>query len=261
MTVKEEDGTDEIPLWGSPITERSARKRSRELSQSPKGDSAGQSDTLPKSQSKRGSFEWESSSNVVLQKALGTSLCDTRQDCLSECLENTRTSLHTPLERRTSQSTQLVRCSDPAGFSMTRSSLGAGTYHAVSEPSVTAELHPAPKLLLDVIECTTKRPFCDSGKAPEDAHHGPITEEASSSNTDIPPGVLQRKVRTSRRRRTAPPTPDPLCALTGKCVESQTLQCLGKVSESHRLSVSALDLWQLFHSSDNKEEDFQGFYN
>ncbi|MCJ8745540.1 hypothetical protein PDJAM_G00131330 [Pangasius djambal] len=259
MGVEEEDVTDETPHWGSHNTERSVRKRSRELSQSPKGDSAGQSDTFQKSQSKRGSFEWESSSNAALQKALGTSVCNTRQDCLSECLERTRTSLHTRLERRTSQSTQRVRLSDPAAFGTTCSSLGAGTSRVVSEPSVMSEFQTAPKLLLGVKECTTDRPFCNTGKAPDVTHRGPITEEMSSSNTDILSGALQRKVRTLRRRRTTPS--EPLCGLSGKPVESRTLQCLGKVSESQRHSAPALDLWQLFQSSNDMEEDFKGFYN
>lgn len=259
MGVEVEDVTDEIPLWCSPSTERSVRKRSRELSQSPKGDSAGQSDSLQKSQSKRGSFEWESSTNAALQKALGTSLCNTRQDCLSECLERTRTPLHTHLERKTSQSTRHVRRSDPAGFSTTCSSLGAGTSCVVSEPSVMKDFQTAPKLLLDVTECKTETPFSNSGKAPDLIHHGPITEEMSSSNTDIQAGVLQRKVRMLRRRRTEPL--ELLCDLSVKPGESQTLQFLGKVSKPQRLSASALDIWQLFQSSDITEEDFKGFYN
>lgn len=259
MGVEEEDVTDETPLWGSQNTERSVRKRSRELSQGPKGDSAGQSDAFQKSQSKRGSFKWDSSSNAGLPKALATSLCNTRQDCLSECSDRTRTPLHTRLERGTSQSNRHVRLSDPAGFGTTRSSLAAGTSHVVSEQSAMSDFQTAPKLLLDVAECTTERPFCKAGKATDTMHCGPVTQEMSSSNTDIPSGVLQRKVRTLRRRRTAPS--EPLCSLSGKPEESQNLQCLGKDSESQRLSASAMDLWQLFQSSDDVEEDFNGFYN
>ncbi|KAF5907184.1 disintegrin and metalloproteinase domain-containing protein 22 isoform X1, partial [Clarias magur] len=76
--VEEEDVTDETPLWSSYNTERSARKRSRELSHSPKGDLAGQSGAFQKSQLKRGSFEWESSSNAALQKDFGGVLGKTR---------------------------------------------------------------------------------------------------------------------------------------------------------------------------------------
>lgn len=256
MGVEEEDVTDETPLWDSHTTQRSDRKRSREFSQSPKGDSVGQSDMFQKSRSKRGSFEWNSSSNAALQKALGTSLCNTRQDCLSECLDRTRTSLHACLERRTSQSTRNVRLSDPAGFSTARSSLGAGTTRVASEPSVMSDFQTAPKLLLDVTGCTTEGPFCKSGKAPDVTHRRHITEEMPSFNTDILSGVLQRKVRTLRRRRSAPS--EPLCGLS---VESRTLQCFRNISESQRLSASTLDLWQLFQSSDGMEEDFKGFYN
>ncbi|KAG7317887.1 hypothetical protein KOW79_018922 [Hemibagrus wyckioides] len=256
MGVEEEAVTDEIPLWGSHNTDRSIRKRSRE---SPKGESAGQSDIFQKSQSKRGSFEWESSSNAALHKALSTSLCKTRQDCLSDCLETTRTSFHACLEGRTSQSTQNVRLSDPAGFRTRHVSLGAGNAHALSEPSAVSNFHTAPKLLSDVAESTTERPFCNSGKTPDVTHHGPVAEEMSSSSTDTPSGVLQRKVRPLRRRRTAPS--QPLCGFSGKPVQSQTLRCLRNVSESNRLSASALDLWQLFQSSDDMEEDFKGFYH
>lgn len=254
MRVEEEDVTDDNTLWGSPITEQSVRKRSRELSQSPEGDSPGRCDTFQKSQSKRGSFEWESSSNAALQKALCTSLCNTRQDTsLSECLERTRPSLHTRLEPRTSQSTRHARLSDPAGFGSTCSPLGAGMSRTVSEPSVMADSQPA---RLDVTECTTRRPFCSSIQTSDFTHHKPITEEMSSSNTDNLSGVLQRKVRTLRRRRTAPS--ESLCGPSGKSLESQ---CLRKDSASQRLSAPALDLWQLFQSSDNMEEDFKGFFN
>ncbi|KAK3515752.1 hypothetical protein QTP70_030194 [Hemibagrus guttatus] len=257
--VEEEAVTDETPLWGSHNTERSVRKRSRELSQSPKGESAGQAYTFQKSQSKRGSFEWEFSSNAALQKALSMSLCKTRQDCLSDCLETTRTSFHACLEGRTSQSTQHVRLSDPAVFRTRRISLGAGNTRTLSEPSAVSNLQTAPKLLSDVTECTTERPFCNSGKMPDVTHHGPVTEEMSSSSTDTPSGVLQRKAQPLRRRRTAPS--EPLCGFSGKPVASQTLRCLRNVSESRRLSASALDLWQLFQSSDEMEEDFKGFYD
>lgn len=246
--VEEEGVTDQTPLWGSPNTERSVRKRSREPSQSPKGDSNGQFDTFQKSQSKRGSFEWESSSNAALQKALDTSLCNPRQDGLSECLEKTKTSLDTCLKQETSQSTQYVRHSDPAGFGATRSARGAGTSRAVSEPVIMTDFQTAPKLV--TFFCTTERSFCSSGKAPDCTHHGPITEEVSSANTDILSGVPQRKVRVLRRRRTAPSEP----------VEPQTLKSLRKVSEPRRISASVMDLWQLFQSSDDMEEDFKGFY-
>ncbi|XP_060756236.1 protein DBF4 homolog A isoform X2 [Neoarius graeffei] len=254
--VEEEDVTDETPLWGSHNTPQLVRKRSREFSQSPKGDSAGQSDTFQKSRSKRGSFEWDSSSNAALQKALGTSLSNTRQDCLSECLGRTRTLLHACLERRTSQSTLHARLSDPTGFGTTRSLFGAGTSRVASEPSVMSDFQTAPKLRLDGTECTTEGGFCKSGKAPEDTHRELVTEEMPSFNTDILPGVLKRKVRALRRRRSTPSEP-----LRGLSVEPQTLQCLGNVSESRRLSASTLDLWELFQSSDDMEEDFKGFYN
>ncbi|XP_047664480.1 protein DBF4 homolog A isoform X2 [Tachysurus fulvidraco] len=256
--VEVEAVSDETPLWGSHNTDRSIRKRSRELSQSPKGELTGQHDTFQKSDSKRGSFECESSSNAALQKALHTPLCKTRQDCLSECLETIRTPLHTRLER-TSQSTRHVRLSDPAGFRTTPISLGAGTSHALSEPSTVSQFQTAPKLLFDITDCTTERPFCKSGKAPDITHCEFITEEMLSSSRHTPSGVLQRKVRMLRRRRTAPS--EPLCDTYGKPVESQTLGCLRNVPDSNRLSASALDLLQLFHSSDEKEEDFKGFNN
>ncbi|XP_046733295.1 protein DBF4 homolog A [Silurus meridionalis] len=256
MGVEEEDVTNETPQWGSHNSERSVRKRSRELSHSPKGDSAGQSDTFQKSQSKRGSFEWESSSTAALQKALCTSVCNTRQDCFSECLE--RPSMPACLQQRTSQSTLNVRLSDPAAFRTTSRSLRAGTSRVVSEPSVISDFHTAPKLLLlDGTGHTTERPFHNTDKAPDVTQHGPVTEEMSSFNTDVVTGVLQRKVRPVRRRRTAPS--ESLRGFSGKPAESHSLP--RKVSGSRRLSASALDLWQLFQSSENTEDNFKGFYD
>ncbi|TSK20196.1 Disintegrin and metalloproteinase domain-containing protein 22 [Bagarius yarrelli] len=230
---KEEDVTDETPLWGSPDIERSVRKRSRELSQSPEGDSAGQSDTFQKFQSKCGS-----SSDAALQKVLCTSLCNTRQDCHSECLEATRSLLNTHSEGRTSQSTRRIRLSDPSGFRTTHGSLDAGTSHTVSEPSV---------------HHTTQKPFCNLGQVTQ---HKLKNKDMSSSSTDNPSGVLQRKVRTMRRRRTAPS--EPVFDSAVEPVEFQAPPCPGNFSESPRLSATTLDLWQLFQSSDYMEEDFKG---
>lgn len=247
-----------MPFWSSHNTERSSRKRSRELSHSPKGNLAGQSEAFQKSQSKQGPIKWESSSNAALQKDLGTSLCNTIQECLSERLERTPTSSHTLSERRTSQSKLSGRLSDPAGFSVTLCSLGAGTSHVVSEPSAVSDIQNIPRLLLDVREHTTERPDCNTSKTTDITHHRLGTETFSSSDTDVPSGVLKRKVRAWRRKRNTPSESMGWISVDFP-VEYQTLQGLGEDCKSQRLSASALDIGQLFQSSDDMEEDFKGF--
>ncbi|XP_062841691.1 protein DBF4 homolog A [Trichomycterus rosablanca] len=256
LEVEEDEVTDAFPFWGSHNTERSVRKRCREQSQNAKEDSPEHLDTLQKSQSKRGSFEWESTSDNTLQKASGELLLNNSQ-------KRTRRPQQRHLESRTSPSAEDVRTLEPtaAGFR----ALGArtsGETCVVSEHSFISDYQAPHKFgTTDRLQKLT----LSSGPAlvrtePADINHAQerslSSKEHDLTTMDNSSGTLQRKVRSLRRRRAS----SVVVGFSCKQTESLTPQSHGKCSELPSLSASALDLWQLFQSSDGMEEEFKGFY-
>lgn len=212
--------TDEKPLL--------VRKRSRgqcEFLQSNRDSLFDQSDIPEKSQSKRGSFEWEFHS----RKSEAASLLSREQNCDSNALES-----------RTDQ--------------QTRTNPDMHTAQQFSERD---------RELLTGIECFRTN-CCEvySQSMPENqvgnSAFWPLACTEPEPDLDSPTNSLQRKVRSvrSRRRRQAPA----LHIESSKERESlNSLSPVKPVQECENPTASLLDLWQLFQSTDNMDEDFKGF--
>ncbi|XP_072515196.1 protein DBF4 homolog A [Salminus brasiliensis] len=286
LEVKNEKTTG-FPPWSSHNTEFSSgtpqpvRKRCREYCRSPGEDAAEQSEALEKSQSKRGSFEWGSSSHT----ALHTPLSCTKNGCFSDSLERNRRSLQVNSKQRTSLGAQPAHQHVRSLQSMTsehkpenmgtRSTWKTQGANVASEPSGISRLNfqTSQKSLLDTtcMQVFKEKPQPNSShmpvktEHPSDANHDSVTAERSLSsrgiepdNKDSPSRTLRRKVRNSRRRRKV--SAEASQGLSGKDVKVLISQTC-KVSESQSISASALDLWQLFMSTDaDLEDDFKGFY-
>ncbi|KAL7840310.1 hypothetical protein AOLI_G00256330 [Acnodon oligacanthus] len=272
LEVEEEKATA-FTLWSSHNTDfsggapRPVRKRSRALSLSPEEDAAEQSDALEKSESKRGSFEWGSSS--ALHKALTAPLCNSKKGCYSDSLQRIRTPLHTHSKPRTSLSLQPARRHVSCNQLFAKSIQETQGTNVVSEPSGRSQpnVHATQKTVLDV--AGMQRPLTEAGHVPvrteqpsDRTTHGSVTAERSSRgyelvSTDGPSRALQRKVRNSRRRRKA--LAEASHGLSGKHVEPLTPQTFSKVSEPLALSASAQDFCHLFMSSDDIDDEFKGF--
>ncbi|KAI4873124.1 hypothetical protein NFI96_015552, partial [Prochilodus magdalenae] len=267
----EEEKVSAFPFWSSPNTDisggtpRPLRKRCRALSQSSGEDAAEQSVAPEKSESKRGSFEWVSSS--ALQKALDVSQTNNRKNCCSDSLQRNRTPLQVHSKPRTSLSAQPTRHYSCNRFDARSTRETQGT-NVMSEPSgiKKPDFHAMQKTVLDITG--TQRLLTKEGhlpvrtERPSAINHGSVTGERTlssrghePSSTDSPSRTLQRKVRNSKRRRKRPAEASQ--GFSGKHVEALTPQTLGKASESR--SLSALDLWHLFMSSDDTEDEFKGF--
>ncbi|XP_036414797.1 protein DBF4 homolog A isoform X2 [Colossoma macropomum] len=271
----EEEKVTAFTLWSSHNTDfsggtpRPLRKRCRALSLSPEEDAAEQSDALEKSESKRGSFEWGSSS--ALHKALTASLCNSKKGCYSDSLQRSRTPLHVHSKPRTSLSAQPARRHVSCNQLDARSVRETQGTNVVAEPSGTSQpnVHATQKTVLDVTGM--QRPLSKAGHVPvrteqpsDTTTHGSVTVERSLSSrgyelvsTDSPSRTLQRKVRNSRRRRKA--LAEASQGLSGKRVEPLTPQTFGKASEPLTPSASAQDLCYLFMSGDDIEDEFKGF--
>uniref|UniRef100_A0A3B1ILQ6 Protein DBF4 homolog A n=1 Tax=Astyanax mexicanus TaxID=7994 RepID=A0A3B1ILQ6_ASTMX len=294
--VREEDileaGKEKTPgfrLWSSHNTECSSatpqpvRKRCRQLPRSPGEDSVEQSD-LEKSQSKRASYELGSSSHTPLQKTSGTLLSSTKKGCFSDSLERNRRSIRNYSRPRTSlgsQSTlQHVRSWQSITSGHKPESVDLRTICAPeganvgSEPSgisrISFQTDQKSRLDTASTQIFNQRPPPNSPHTsvktehPSDTNH--VTAERTLSsrgheqdNTDSPSRNLRRKVRNSETRRRRKVSAEASQSLISKNVQSHTSQTFCKVPESHSLSASVLDLWQLFMSSDDTENDFMGF--
>ncbi|XP_016381974.1 protein DBF4 homolog A isoform X1 [Sinocyclocheilus rhinocerous] len=225
-------------LWSStaklPLSEQtrekplSVRKRSRgqcEFPQSNRDSLFNQSDIPEKSQSKRGSFEWEFHS----RKSEAASLLGRELNCDSNALEC-----------RTDQ--------------QTRTNPDMHTAQQFSERDIES---------LTGIECFRTN-CCEvySQSMPENQVGNsalwPLACKEPEPDLDSPTNSLQRKVRSvrSRRRKQAPA----LHIESSKERESlSSLSPVKPVQECENPPASLLDLWQLFQSSDNMDKDFKGF--
>ncbi|XP_056331499.1 protein DBF4 homolog A [Danio aesculapii] len=228
-------------LFGStpkqPLTERTiekpllVRKRSRGLSDFPwsnRDSLCDQSDVPEKSQSKRGSFEWELHSQSALHKSEGASFLSREQNCGSYALEC-----------RTEQ--------------QNRSNL---------------DMHPAQQFSERNYESVTRtecfRTNCSDIIDTQSMPENQVKNSALWTSTEPKPDVdslsisLQRKVRSVRPRRKK--------QSSALHIESSYRQESLR-SFSHDLSVqksenpptSLLDLCKLFQSSDSLDEEFLGF--
>ncbi|XP_066534128.1 protein DBF4 homolog A [Hoplias malabaricus] len=278
----EEEKPTTFPFWSSHNTDfssetpRMLRKRCRQNSQSPGVDTVEQSDALEKSESKRGSFEWESRCNAQAQKPLGASLSSTKRGPYSHSLQKNRT----PLEVN-SKLKVLLSANPPRSHSRTLQSMAIPQKHEASGCQETQETTVAsgPSRIsrfnlqnahTSLLEITDSQVFKEcslpcSGHVPlRTQQASDIVEKVRSSSGHEPDSAhspcrtLQRKVRNLRPRRKV--SAEAQKVVSGKNVESLTPQTLGKAFESPCLSTSALDFWQLFKSSDEVEE-FKGFEN
>uniref|UniRef100_A0A8B9RH38 Protein DBF4 homolog A n=1 Tax=Astyanax mexicanus TaxID=7994 RepID=A0A8B9RH38_ASTMX len=294
--VREEDileaGKEKTPgfrLWSSHNTECSSatpqpvRKRCRQLPRSPGEDSVEQSD-LEKSQSKRASYELGSSSHTPLQKTSGTLLSSTKKGCFSDSLERNRRSIRNYSRPRTSLGSQSTLQHVTSWQSITsghkpesvdlRTICAPEGANVGSEPSgisrISFQTDQKSRLDTASTQIFNQRPPPNSPHTsvktehPSDTNH--VTAERTLSsrgheqdNTDSPSRNLRRKVRNSETRRRRKVSAEASQSLISKNVQSHTSQTFCKVPESHSLSASVLDLWQLFMSSDDTENDFMGF--
>ncbi|KAF4102856.1 protein DBF4 homolog A [Onychostoma macrolepis] len=225
-------------LWSStaklPFSEQtrekplSVRKRSRgqcEFPQSNRDSLLDQADIPEKSQSKRGSFEWEFHS----RKSEAASLLSREQNCDSnahECRTDQQT--RTNPDMHTAQQFSERDRESLTGIECFRTNCCEDYSQSIPENQVgNSALWP--------LACTEPEP--DLG---------------------TPTNSLQRKVRNVRsRRRTQAPA---LHIESSKERESlSSLSPVKPVQERENPPDSLLDLCQLFQSSDNMDEDFKGF--
>uniref|UniRef100_A0A9J7ZDG1 Protein DBF4 homolog A n=1 Tax=Cyprinus carpio carpio TaxID=630221 RepID=A0A9J7ZDG1_CYPCA len=210
----------------------SVRKRSRgqcEFPLSNRDSFFDQSDALEKSQSKRGSFEWEFHSQSAVRKSEGASFLSRKQNCDSnapECRTDQQT--RTNPDMYTAQKFRERNRESLTGFECFRTN------------SCDVYLQSMPE---NQVENSALWPSGSTEPEPD---------------LDSPNNSLQRKVRNvrSRRRKQVPA----LHIESSKERESfVSLTPVKPVLECKDPPGYLLDLWQLFQSSDNMDEDFKGF--
>lgn len=180
------------------------------------------SDAPEKSQSKRGTFEWEFRSQSVVQTYERRSLLSGEKNCASFALE------HRP-EHDMNPGQQLSEGN-------VKSIPGRECFRTNCSDVYTN----------NVLE----------NRAENSAFWPPATTEPEP-DLDSPCSSLQRKVRNVRPRRKEGPDLHIQSNKERECLSS--LSPVRVVQQRENTSVCALDLWQLFQSSDNMDEDFKGF--
>ncbi|XP_050988207.1 protein DBF4 homolog A [Labeo rohita] len=223
-------------LWSStakqPFSEQTGekpllvRKRSRGQCEFPRSNSLfDQSDVPEKSQSKRGSFEWEFHS----RKSEGASFLSREQNCDSNALEcRTDRQTRTNPDMDTAQQFSERNRESFTGIECLRTNCWEVYLQSMPENQV------------------------------ENSALWPLANTEPEADLDTPTNSLQRKVRNvrSRRRKQAPA----LHIESSRERESlSSLSPVKPVQECENPPASLLDLWQLFQSSDNMDEDFKGF--
>ncbi|XP_042629003.1 protein DBF4 homolog A-like [Cyprinus carpio] len=210
----------------------SVRKRSRgqcEFPLSNRDSFFDQSDVLEKSQSKRGSFEWEFHSQSAVRKSEGASFLSREQNCDSNAPEcGTDQQTRTTPDVYTAQQFSERNRESLTGFECFRTN------------SCDVYLQSMPE---NQVENSALWPSGSTEPEPD---------------LDSPNNSLQRKVRNvrSRRRKQVPA----LHIESSKDRESFiSLTPVKPVLECKDPPGYLLDLWQLFQSSDNMDEDFKGF--
>lgn len=228
-------------LFGStpkqPLIERTiekpllVRKRSRGQSDFPwsnRDSLCDQSDVPEKSQSKRGSFEWELHSQSALHKSEGASFLSREQNYGSYTLE-----CRTEQQNRTNP-----------------------------------DVHPAQQFSERNYESVTRiesfRTNCSEIIYAQSMPENQVENSALWTSTEPKPDAdspsisLQRKVRSVRPRRQK--------QVSASHIESshrrESLRSFSRdqsVQKSENPPASLLDLWKLFQSSDSLDEEFMGF--
>ncbi|XP_051575682.1 protein DBF4 homolog A-like isoform X2 [Myxocyprinus asiaticus] len=255
LAVKEDvgtrgsDGNQEIKgflLWDStakqPLSEQTrekpllVRKRSRDQCEFPwsnRDSLLDQSDIPEKSLSKRVNFEWELHSQSAVQDVEARSSLSRDQQCASKTLE-----CRTVQDQKTR------------------------TSH---------DVHPAQKFSERNIQSLTGRgccrttcsemytnTHCTQENQVENSAHWPWASTEPEPDMDSPSSSLQRKVRNVRPRRRKKETA--VHIQSNKKSESLNSPSPTKpLKQCENLSASILELWQLFHSSDDMDEEFKGF--
>ncbi|XP_016137301.1 protein DBF4 homolog A-like isoform X2 [Sinocyclocheilus grahami] len=229
-------------LWSStarqPLSEQtrekplSVRKRSRGQCEFPLNNRDSffdQSDVPEKSQSKRGSFEWEFHSQSVVRKSEGASFLSREQNCDSNAPE-----CRTDQQSRTNPD----MCTAQQFSERNRESLTAFECFRTNSCEVYLQSMPENQV--------------------ENSALWPLGSTEPEPDPDSPTNSLQRKVRNvrSRRRKQVPA----LHIESSKERESlSSLTPVKPVLECENPPGYLLDLWQLFQSSDHMDEDFKGF--
>lgn len=216
-------------ITGKPLV---VRKRSRgqcEFPFSNRDSLFDQSDIPEKSQSKRGSFEWEFHLRSAVRKSEGASFLSREQNSDSNAFEC-----------RTEQQTRTNPDTHPAQeFSETnRETVTGNKYFRTNCSEIYTHSMPENQV--------------------ENSALWPLAITEPEPDHDSPSNSLQRKVRNvrPRRRRQIPA----LHIESSKERESlSSLSPVKPVQECENPPVSVPDLWQLFQSSDNMDEDFKGF--
>lgn len=208
------------------------RKRSRgqcEFPCSNRDSLFDQSDIPEKSQSKRGSFEWDFQLRSAVRKSEGASFLSREQNSDSNALEC-----------RTEQQTWTNPDTHPAQeFSETnRETVTGNKYFRTNCSEIYMQSMPENQV--------------------DNSALWPLASTEPELDRDSPSNSLQRKVRNVRpRRRTQIPA---LHIESSKERESlSSLSLVKPVQECESPPVSVPDLWHLFQSSDNMDEDFKGF--
>ncbi|CAM4704024.1 unnamed protein product [Leuciscus chuanchicus] len=208
------------------------RKRSRgqcEFPSSNRDSLFDQSDIPEKSQSKRGSFEWEFHLRSAVRKSEGASILSREQNCDSNALEC-----------RTDQQTRKNPDTHPAQ-----------EFNERNQETITGNEYFR-------TNCSEMYTRSMPENQVENSALWPLASTEPEPDRDSPFNSLQRKVRNVRpRRRKQVPA---LHIESSKERESLgSLSLVKPVQECESPTVSIPDLWDLFHSSDNMDEDFKGF--
>lgn len=228
-------------LFGStpkqPLIERTiekpllVRKRSRGQSDFPwsnRDSLCDQSDVPEKSQSKRGSFEWELHSQSALHKSEGASFLSREQNYGSYTLE-----CRTEQQNRTNPDVHPAQQFSERNYeSVTR----IETFRTNCSEIIYAQSMPENQVENSALWTSTE----------------------PKPDADSPSISLQRKVRSVRPRRQK--------QVSASHIESshrrESLRSFSRdqsVQKSEKPPASLLDLWKLFQSSDSLDEEFMGF--
>lgn len=220
-----------------PLTERTiekpllVRKRSRGQSDFPRSNRdslCDQSDVPEKSQSKRGSFEWELRSQSALRKSEGASFLSGEQNCGSYALE-----CRTEQQNRTNPDVHPAQQFSERNY---QSVSGLECFRTNCSEIIYTQSMPENQV--------------------ENSALWPSTEP--KLDIDSPSISLQRKVRCVRPRRKK--------QVSDLHIESsyrrESLRSFSRdqsVQKSENPPASLLDLLKLFQSSDSLDEEFMGF--
>ncbi|XP_026083312.1 protein DBF4 homolog A isoform X1 [Carassius auratus] len=235
--------SDESLPWSStskqPLSEQtkekplSVRKRNRgqcEYPLSNRDSFFDQSDVLEKSQSKRGTFAWEFHSQSAVRKSEGASFLSREQNCDSnapECRTDQQTwtnpDMYTAQQFRERNRESLTR------FECFRTNCCEVYLQSMPENQV------------------------------ENSALWPSGNTEPEPDLDSPNDSLQRKVRNVRSRRRKQVPALHIDSVSKERESMSSLTPVKPVLESKNPPDYLLDLWQLFQSSDNMDEDFKGF--